>query len=294
MFDNKPLNALLDTGASCSIIHFGTIQSLGLDMNIIESTHDLIDASGNNMNIAGSININLQLKGTQLIQNMKVLNSKTFRNVILGRDFLSHFRTVEFDFANKSIKLNNIWCSYVDIKRMEPVRLHTKTSIPSRFETVVQVKCKKSLALITADFEPTAVPSKPGIYPTYCRVIPNIEGVFYISLLNVTDVPIDLDEGQHIGHLTTILNSISVVQPTNSAPPVNSDQIVFGTQLSSAEKRQISSLIFKYQDVFASNPKKPNRVRNMEHRIITSNAQPVHRKPYRIPYAWQSEVDKQI
>ena len=32
----------------------------------------------------------------------------------------------------------------------------------------------------------------------------------------------------------------------------------------------------------------------MEHRIITANAQPVHRKPYRIPYAWQPEVDKQI
>ena len=137
------------------------------------------------MNIAGSININLQLKGIPLIQNMKVLNSKTFRNVILGRDFLSHFRTVEFDFANKSIKLNNIWCSCVDIKRMEPVSLHTKTSIPSRSETIVQVKCKKSFALITADLDPTAVPSKPGIYPTYCRVIPNIEGVFYISLLNV-------------------------------------------------------------------------------------------------------------
>ena len=32
----------------------------------------------------------------------------------------------------------------------------------------------------------------------------------------------------------------------------------------------------------------------MEHRIITSNAQPVHWKPYRIPYAWHPEVDKQI
>ena len=32
----------------------------------------------------------------------------------------------------------------------------------------------------------------------------------------------------------------------------------------------------------------------MEHRIITSNAQPVHWKPYRIPYAWPPEVDKQI
>ena len=195
MFDDKPLNALLDTGASCSILDLGTIQTLGLDMNIIASTHDLIDASGNNMNIAGSIDINLQLKGTRLLQNMKVLNSKTFRNVILGRHFLSHFRMVEFDFVNKSIKFNNIWCNCVDIKREEPVRLQTTTSILSRAEKIVQVKCKKSLALVTADFEPSSFHIKPGIYATYCRVIPNVEGAFYISLLNVTDASIELEGG---------------------------------------------------------------------------------------------------
>ena len=64
MFDDKTLNVLLDTGASCSMIDLGTIQTLGLDMNTIESTRDLINASGNNMNIAGSVYINLQLKGT--------------------------------------------------------------------------------------------------------------------------------------------------------------------------------------------------------------------------------------
>ena len=51
--ENKILNALLDTGASCSIIDLGTIQNLGFDKNITKSNHDLIDASGNAMSIAG-------------------------------------------------------------------------------------------------------------------------------------------------------------------------------------------------------------------------------------------------
>ena len=56
---------------------------------------------------------------------MKVLNSNTFRNVILGRDFLS-----------------------------------------SRSEKSVQLKWKKSLVLVTADYELTAFNTKPGIYAT--------------------------------------------------------------------------------------------------------------------------------
>ena len=92
--ENKILNALLDTGASCSIIDLGTIQNLGFDKNITKSNHDLIDASGNAMSIAGSIDLNVHFLDCHVIQNMKVFNSKTFRNVILERDFLSHFKTV--------------------------------------------------------------------------------------------------------------------------------------------------------------------------------------------------------
>lgn len=285
---------MLDTGASCSIIDLGTIQNLGLDKNIIKSTHELIDASGNDMSIAGSVDLNVHSRDFRVVQNMKVLNSKTFRNVILGRDFLSHFKTVEFDFVGNRVKLGNQWSNCVEIRGKELVRLNEKTSVAGRTETVIQVKCKKSTALITADFEPIPISEKPGIYATYCRVIPNIEGVFNITLLNVTDQSIELDCDQMIGHLVSTDKSVSVIEPVSAATSPTKDNIVVGSNLSMTEKEQISSLICKYKDVFASNPKKPNLVKNMKHRIITNNEQPVNRKPYRVPYAWHAEVDKQI
>jgi len=57
-----------------------------------------------------------------------------------------------------------------------------------------------------------------------------------------------------MGHLTTIFPSISVVELTNSASRIISNQTVFGNQLSNCKKQQSSSLIFKHQDVFVSNP----------------------------------------
>ena len=43
-----------------------------------------------------------------------------------------------------------------------------------------------------------------------------------------------------------------------------------------------------------NNPKKPTILKNMQHRIITCDAPPVRRKPYRIPHAWNNEVNTQI
>ena len=54
------------------------------------------------------------------------------------------------------------------------------------------------------------------------------------------------------------------------------------------------ALISKYKDIFASNPRKPTPVRNMTHRIITNDAQPVRMKPYRIAHAWDKEVSDQV
>ena len=70
--------------------------------------------------------------------------------------------------------------------------------------------------------------------------------------------------------------------------------IVHGEGLPHEEKQRLISLITKFSDVFATNPRKPSLVKTMEHRIITGDAQPVRQRPRRIPQAWNSEVNDQI
>ena len=65
----------------------------------------LVNASGNPIDILGSVDINIDMQDFKIIQNLKVLNHKTFRNVLLGRDFLTKFKNVEFDFVSDKVRI---------------------------------------------------------------------------------------------------------------------------------------------------------------------------------------------
>ena len=98
MFDNKKVNALLDTGASCSLIDIGSLQTLGLDTKIITTEHKLVDASGREMNIIGSVVVTISLGGVNITQHLKVLDANMHKCVLLGKIF---FQTLE--------QLSSIW-----------------------------------------------------------------------------------------------------------------------------------------------------------------------------------------
>ena len=46
--------------------------------------------------------------------------------------------------------------------------------------------------------------------------------------------------------------------------------------------------------MFTTNSMKPKQTNVLEHKIITCDALPQFRKPYRIPHAYENEVNKQI
>ena len=77
MFENKKINVLLDTGTSCSLIDRGSLQMLGLDSKIITTKHKLVNASGREMNIIGSVMVKINLGSVIIEQNLKVFNAKT-------------------------------------------------------------------------------------------------------------------------------------------------------------------------------------------------------------------------
>ena len=213
---------------------------------------------------------------------MKVLDSKTYRNVILGRDFLEKFDSVEFYFMHNKVKLYKNWYTCVSLSGKEPVRIQSKLSLTGRSETVINVKCKKSLSLMTVDFEPVPIQGVPAVYATRCRIIPNIQGIFQITLLNVNSNTIEINCCKHIGSLNISRKDIAFLKQ-NEAKTEFETKLVHNANLSNVEKDQLASLLLRYKDVFASNPKKPSSVKNMTHRIVTEDAQPVRAKPRRIP-----------
>ena len=294
-FDNQDAHALLDTGASCPLIDLGSLQTLGLDAKIVPSDHNLIDASGRYMNIMGSVVVSITLGSVLLQQDLKVFNAQTYRHVLLGGDFLSNYNTVEFDMTRNKIKLGTEWFVCVSLQGKEPVRMQSNVSLPPRSYSIVNVKCSNSLSLITADFEPKPLMGVSGVYATSCMIIPDLDVIFQISLLNVNNDKVTINSRKFIGAVSIVKGNVATSEPAKVEKPSSSKlNIIHGNAISEKEEDQLRALISQYGDIFAVNPRKPTPVRNMTHHIITDKAQPVRMKPYRIPHAWNKEVSDQV
>ena len=115
-----------------------------------------------------------------------------------------------------------------------------------------------------------------GVYATRCRVIPDLDGVFQMTLLNVNNDKVTVTSRKFVGNLTMVNETVSKIDSKEDGSSSNpQSNISHGNNISDHEKDQLRTLISKYSENFASNPRKPTPVRNMTHRIITNDAQPV-------------------
>ena len=237
---------------------------LGLEKLVIPSAYNIINASGERMDISGSVELNLSVARVRLKQNFKVLNTETCTNVILGRDFMSKFHSMEFDLASHKVKLGKVWLNCVRSKNDERVRIDNKITIQGRAESVVSVRCNKAISLLTMDFEPTPVQGLSGVYATRYRVIPNLRGVFQITMLNTTNSPVVIHQRKCIGKLHPV-GQAQETYPRNTVPKAAvcflEENISSGENLSALKKQHLKALINAYKGTFASNPKKPSLVK---------------------------------
>ena len=284
----------MDTGSGCSIIDLGTLQRIGLDNCIDKSSPKaLINASGDTMKILGTVKIDVTIAGSQPRNHVfQVLDSVTYSNVLLGRDFMRHFGSVQFDFARNSIQLGKLSLSGLSPNTAR-VRLCENVTIPPRSEAVLLVKSSTKNSLLPGDFEPKIGPKIKGLYATRSRVIPNIDGVFQITVLNVNSSDITLKSRTSMGFIQPADEIVMSVAPDENLTSTLAD-IKISDRLSRDEKSEVTRLIKEYQDIFAANPKKPKQTTLLEHRIITNDALPVSHKPRRVPVAWEKDMDQQV
>ena len=250
------------------------------------------------MDILGTtlLDIYIPKTGKSYTQIFYVLNSNYSNKLLLGRDFMEKLGVVTFDFMNNRAKLGNAWINGVRLSNKKELRLTSNIKIPSRSENLFTVHCSPNLSFVPFDFEPHKIPGVQGVYMSRSRVIPNVAGDINLSILNVTEKEVELQCRTRLGKITKpceILNSIPESRVHKMNKDVTKDVHIDNT-LPDSEKRLITELVNAYQDVFAINPKKPNRVNVLEHKIITDAENPVFQKPRKIPNAWAKEVDTQV
>ena len=296
----KLVNVMMDSGAGCSVIDMGTLEKLGLEHQIRTCTDQLVNASGHKMDIAGVVDIMVQVRGTKSVKHeFKVLNSKTYSNVLLGRDFMKLFGSVTFNFVANRVRLGRIWVNGVRIVNKEKVRLIGKTTIPARSEQVVTVRCKDHCSLLEMDFEPKRLAGFGGVVVSKARVVPNVNGMFQITILNSTQTDVILNNRHIVGSLSTANEIVARIDPSAQDDIANVklesiDDIAMGENLSEEQKNKIKKLVTDYKDIFAQNPKNPKRTVMMKHKIVTGDALPVKSKIRRTAAAWEDYIDGQV
>ena len=123
----------------------GTFEMLGVGGEIrdIEQCDDVLrDASDNQMDILGIAKILVHVcgSGKRFYHNFRILNQRSYQNVIMGRDLMRKFKTVTFDFENDAIHLDGRTIKGVaPPSRKISVRSVEKLVIPARTETVAGV-----------------------------------------------------------------------------------------------------------------------------------------------------------
>ena len=287
---------MMDTGAGNSLIDYGSLEHIGLHDKIrkIDESYDgLINASGNEMDIVGVVDIPVVMGNSKtVLQEFKVLNSKSFSIILIGRDFMSRFKTVKFDFEKKKVQLGRTWISCMSVGDRENVRVTKRTNIPARSETVLTVRCKKYMSLQTMDFDPVPVRGVPGVFVCKARVIPDVRGEFQLTVVNVNEHEVNIRGRTKLGFVQQIGETIAVVDTDGKSSPI--EEIQFGGKLSPSQLLEARELVKKYEQLFTGNSKKPKQTHLVNHQIITEDALPVKSKYRRVPVAWEKEVEDQI
>ena len=99
------------------------------------------------MKIIRSVTINVTLTGSQpRDQTFQVLDSITYSNILLGRDFMKTFGSIRFDFTGIFIELGTLSISGLATTEKQ-VRLCKSNTIPVRSEKVLFAKCSTQNSL---------------------------------------------------------------------------------------------------------------------------------------------------
>ena len=293
--NKKPTRGMIDSGASKSVMDIGTLETLGIkhpyesDQNIC-----LYDASNNKMEMSGCCNVEIHIPeiNKSFFHEFNILNVKTYKTILLGRDFLETVGPVTIDIPKRRIKIGNKWINGEKHNNRFRVNCSESITLPARSEQTIPVKSKIDSAMLEFEFSPKFTGVK-GVYLTRARVQPDINGRFAISILNVNEHDVKLTCRTRLGE---IYPSTDGNHPNINSPIVDDilGKIKIGINLSEEQHSRITEVIRRNADVFAKNPKKPNITATIEHPIETGDAFPTYAKPRRLPNAWKNEIHENI
>jgi hypothetical protein len=297
-YSPKPLNFLIDTGASVSIVKQSSLVNKP-ELN----SDDVIKLKGINdtdsySETLGSFYLKFQLCKEIFEHKFHVINDELNLKYdgIIGTDFL-RILNANINYTTKYLSL----CGH-----NLPILFNTPTYIvPARSEAVIEcmVSNKKSELQNLREALVLDHIISEGVYLANCIVTLKPNNRVNISVLNTTESDVHINELKV--HLTQIDSSL-ISETSQSQDIINtisyspSDRInrvlsqIRHEHLNSEERNMLFECCSKYNDIFYLEGDPLTCTSAIQHSINTGNSAPIHVKSYRFPECHKQEVDKQI
>ena len=104
----RQVTALLDTGAKPSVIDLKTLSGLGLRKYLNPARSKVFGLCQSPVKVLGRIDVEVEIGQEHAVVRFYVLDSEE-PTLLLGREFMSCFDRVTFEFRNRKIGLGSIW-----------------------------------------------------------------------------------------------------------------------------------------------------------------------------------------
>lgn len=299
VINGKVYNALIDTGASISVIPISLVQ------NVLQPSREITIFSA-----LGRVTCNklafVKFRMDQIPINFTFpFYAMNTDRIILGNDILSQLR-ISIDFSNKCLMYKNFLVPFrlnscevnhatttCDDENYK-VRTGRLVTLPPKMYTMleVNVSCSDSYFCPSEKLMEDYNIIMPPMY------IPKVEKVF-IPILNLNERPVVLQHNAVLGGQQAVveLHHCNYRSTGNSFPSLNNFRHNFDVNknLHLNEKNEIARLLREYSMIFATSETDIGSYPGQERmKIETTSDEPVHQLPYRKSHSERRTIREYI
>lgn len=306
--NGSTLYALLDSGASVSLISNDLLDSSSLKLGIDSNKQHLNGVTGTKIDVLGKANnVPLTLNNLNFAIDLFIV-SNTAEKMILGRDFMQKYNFVldysKYVFENDKVSVPIISLS----KNQHSFAVICSSDVKIKPEETMKVDCKIALNGVvpgTSIFTP--LPDYEHVDSALLNV--TSENLSF-NIVNQSEDDIEFLEGQNIGKVESISADtlVSFVRESQSnlkeryKDPMRTEKIIQELEidkldhLTDKQKQELKNLISEFPDVWALERAELGLTDWVTHKINLATEKPIvaERKFRKIPLAYQQFAKDEI
>ncbi len=302
-----PVNSLLDTGATVSLVNRNFLTKHGLKLANMEQTHNFQTANGDWFATFGPVELDVKVGGLTVPFLFYIADALPY-TCLLGMDFLSH-TSAKLDLPARILSLYDGLVSVVmaTAEALSPVALVANVTVPPLSEAILPVRIQGQPAKGPMLIEPNYSGARSGLWVAGV-VVDGGKRVVPCRVLNPTEKPIRLKEKTSIGvwaeasipKVGVVVSATPTMQPPEPTDEekdavlkekgVSLDKTAFEGE----HKRQLRDLLYEYSSLFATSFKDLPGSHVLQVKIDTGSHPPVNKRNFRFNPEEKKIIGKQM